>query len=121
MDRTRLITCCISSLALTLSAGPAALAQTVGANPLQLAPHHATISVANMDAESLWYQRVLRFTESSRNERGHGRLVCHLTIPGYRIDLLSQPGSARHQQASNGLEQGWLNIVFQTPSQRTNT
>ena len=91
------------------------MAQATNVNPLHLSPHHATLSVADMDAESLWYQRVLGFHETTRTQRGPNRLVCHLLVPGYRLDLITENGSTRHG-GPDGLEQGWFNIVFQTPS-----
>jgi hypothetical protein len=38
-----------------------------------------------------------------------------MTMPGNRIDLVWQMGSARHQQAKGRMEQGWLHVVFNTP------
>jgi catechol 2,3-dioxygenase-like lactoylglutathione lyase family enzyme len=91
-------------------------AQKEGVNPFHLAPHHATISVADIDKESSWCQSVLGFKETSRTQRGPGRLVSHLTIPGYRLDLLLQEGSVGHpRHGPYGLDRGWLNIVLQTP------
>jgi len=38
-------------------------------NPLKLTPHHATISVADLDKESQWYGSVLGFEKSNSFER----------------------------------------------------
>jgi len=47
-------------------------------NPLNLTPHHATISVADLDKESQWYATVLGFEKSKprlspKSARGTGR------------------------------------------------
>ena len=89
-------------------------AQTVDLNPLHLSPDHATVSVADLDKECHWYQNVLGFHESKRLRRSPERELCYLTIPGYRLDLLSQKGSIRHQVTTGALEQGWMNVVFKS-------
>jgi len=85
-----------------------------GSNPLKLTPHHATISVADLDKESQWYASVLGFEKSksfgSPDVRG-----CWMVIPGYRIDLIQQKGSSRMETHIGQLRQGWLHVVFQTP------
>jgi catechol 2,3-dioxygenase-like lactoylglutathione lyase family enzyme len=91
-------------------------AQDADANPLQLSIDHATIVVADLDKESHWYQHVLGFREDRRADRGPGRVVAYLTIPGYRLDLVQQQGSGSHAKGTGNLEQGWLNIVFKTPA-----
>ena len=87
-------------------------------NPLQLTPHHATISVADLDKEEAWYIQVLGFKESSRAKRGEDFEHATLTLgSAYRIDLSWQKGSARHTVgAPSDMEQGWRHIVFTTPS-----
>ena len=89
-------------------------AQAADLNLLRLSPDHATVSVADLDKECQWYQSVLGFHETRRTKRSPERELCYLTIPGYRLDLLSQKGSVRHQILTGGLEQGWMNIVFKT-------
>jgi catechol 2,3-dioxygenase-like lactoylglutathione lyase family enzyme len=102
------------SLALILILpGIGALAQDVNPNPLRLAPHHATASVANIDLESAWYERVLGFQELNRFHQPDMELR-NLGIPGYRIDLISQRNSARTASATGPAMQGWLHVVFST-------
>ena len=78
-------------LTLTLLASSARAAET---NPLQLSPHHATASVADLGKESDWYTRVLGFQVVARFEDDANLKVRQLGIPGYRIDLVWKKGSA---------------------------
>ena len=97
--------------------GTTALAPTsfgFESNPLKLSPHHATISVANLDKESHWYASVLGFEKSNCFDRPDAKL-CWMVIPGYRIDLVQQKGSSRRDTRIGSLKQGWLHVVFQTP------
>ena len=84
-------------------------------NPLHLSTNHVTASVANLEQEAAWYERVLGFQRSpllgGRKDFG----LYKMTMPGNRIDLVWQKGSARHLQAKGRLEQGWLHVVFNTP------
>jgi catechol-2,3-dioxygenase len=114
-----------------LSVGhPAAqsLAPTSADNPLQLAPSHFALSVADVDKEAAWYHQVLGFTEYERVPHGTDFVHCSLKIPGvYRIDLNWQKGSARHTtpgfqqpagtagKGSGNMEQGYTHVVFKTP------
>lgn len=84
----------------------------VDPNPLHLAPDHATASVADLDKESEWYEHVLGFQELSRGGQADFQ-VRHLGIPGYRIDLVWQKGSARPHGAGASV-QGWFHVVFKT-------
>src|SRR5258708_8083195 len=83
-------------------------------NPLKLTPHHATISVADLDKESQWYASVLGFEKSNpfdyRDSKG-----CSMVIPGYRVDLIQQKGSSRKDTRLGLQRQGWLPLVFPTP------
>jgi catechol 2,3-dioxygenase-like lactoylglutathione lyase family enzyme len=90
-------------------------AQTPDSNPLQLSLHHATLSVADMDKEIAWFQRVLGFQVGEQFKMGTEAEVTHMTIPGYRIDLAWRKGSVKHEKAKGDLEQGWMHIVFKTP------
>jgi catechol 2,3-dioxygenase-like lactoylglutathione lyase family enzyme len=94
---------------------PATLyAQTADSNPLHLAPHHATVSVADWAKECQWYQHVLGFHPLKPAKDQPDKKICYLGIPGYRLDVLWQKGSIRHQETTGSLEQGWLNVEFQT-------
>lgn len=83
-------------------------------NPLKLAPHHATISVADLDKESKWYASVLGFEKSNPFDSPDLK-GCWMVIPGYRVDLIQHKGSSRKDTQSGVLRQGWLHVVFQTP------
>lgn len=82
-------------------------------NPLALVPDHATASVADLDRECAWYERILGFRELGRNQSPDFE-VRHLGIPGYRIDLAWQKGSSRPAQPPGPPYQGWLHVVFRT-------
>jgi len=83
-------------------------------NPLKLTPHHATISVADLDKESQWYASVLGFEKSSPFDNADSK-GCWMVIPGYRVDLIQQKGSSRQDTRLGLQRQGWLHVVFQTP------
>ena len=83
-------------------------------NPLKLTPHHATISVADLDKESRWYASVLGFEKSNSFDNPDIK-GCWMVIPGYRVDLIQQKGSSRKDTQIGLLRQGWLHVVFQTP------
>ncbi|WP_446742800.1 VOC family protein [Silvibacterium acidisoli] len=103
---------CITLLLLSAANRPLH-AQSAPANPLGLSIHHATASVANLEKESLWYQHIFGFQRGPRLGSG-GFLSYQMTMPGTRIDLVWQKGSARHGIANDAAEQGWLHIVFNT-------
>jgi|SRR5579864_8070968 len=90
-------------------------AQTAEINPLQLSPQHATASVADLDKESAWYERVLGFKEIQRFKNGTDSELRQMGIPGYRIDLIWQKGSVRPSPGTIAPNQGWLHVVFKTP------
>jgi catechol 2,3-dioxygenase-like lactoylglutathione lyase family enzyme len=83
-------------------------------NPLKLTPHHATISVADLDKESQWYASVLGFEKSNPFDSPDAR-GCWMVIPGYRVDLIQHKGSSRKDTQIGVLRQGWLHVVFRTP------
>jgi hypothetical protein len=87
-------------------------AQTAVRNPLNLSADHATVSVSDWDKECQWYQHVLGFYEFKPAKREADKKICYLNIPGYRVDILWQKGSVRHQLTTGSLEQGWLNLEF---------
>ena len=39
-----------------------------------------------------------------------------MVVPGYRIDLIQQKGSSRKDTQMGPPRQGWLHVVFQTPT-----
>jgi len=90
-------------------------AQSNKVNPLHLSTNHFTASVADLERETDWYERVLGFRRSKllggRKDFG----LYQMTMPGNRIDLVWEQGSSRHRQSEGRLEQGWLHVVFNTP------
>jgi catechol 2,3-dioxygenase-like lactoylglutathione lyase family enzyme len=100
-----------AALAMTARASMALGAEP---NPLKLTPHHATISVADLDKESQWYAAVLGFEKSNPFDAPDSR-GCWMVIPGYRIDLIQRKGSSRQDLRIGLQRQGWLHVVFQTP------
>jgi catechol 2,3-dioxygenase-like lactoylglutathione lyase family enzyme len=81
-----------------------------------LAPHHVTISVENLDREVDWYVRVFGFKAEPRSGGNPDFLNQHVTIPGYRIDLIKYKGSARPAPVNPlYLRQGWIHIAFSVP------
>jgi catechol 2,3-dioxygenase-like lactoylglutathione lyase family enzyme len=102
-------------LAVSFPAWPQSAAPSSKVNPLDLTPNHVTASVANLSQEADWYERVLGFRRSKllggRKDFG----LYQMTMPGIRIDLVWEAGSARHTQTTGRMEQGWLHVVFNTP------
>ena len=92
-----------------------AAAQSAADNPLQLVPHHVTLSIADIDKETDWYGRALGFKVARRFPAADGSEVRQLAIDGYGIDLVYQKGSIRQRQVSGTMNQGWVHIVFATP------
>ncbi len=94
----------LALLALVLTAGEKTFAQSSKVNPLNLSTNHVTASVADLEREAAWYERVLGFHRSKllggRKDFG----LYQMTMPGIRIDLVWQQGSSRHQEAKGPLE-----------------
>jgi catechol 2,3-dioxygenase-like lactoylglutathione lyase family enzyme len=106
---------CLALLTVAFIAWETSAAQSNKSNPLHLSTNHVTASVADLEREAAWYERVLGFHRSAfmggRKDFG----LYQMTMPGNRIDLVWEMGSARHQQAKGRMEQGWLHVVFNTP------
>ena len=105
----------LALLAVAFLAWEKSAAQSNKVNPLHLSTNHVTASVADLEREAEWYERVLGFRRSKllggRKDFG----LYQMTMPGNRIDLVWEQGSSRHRQAEGRLEQGWLHFVFNTP------
>ena len=101
--------------ALAASAGVVA-EQPKELNPLKLSPHHAAVSVADLDRESQWYAQVLGLEKTFSYDNGDLK-GCFMYVPGggFRIDLMQQKGSERESKRIGLMRQGWLHVVFQTP------
>jgi catechol 2,3-dioxygenase-like lactoylglutathione lyase family enzyme len=105
----------LALLAIVFAVQDPSAAQSSKSSPPRLSMNHVTASVADLNQEAEWYERVLGF---HRSELLGGRKdfgLYKMTMAGNRIDLVWQMGSARHQQAEGRLEQGWLHVVFNTP------
>src|SRR5258708_29168939 len=83
-------------------------------NPLKLTPHHATISVADLDRENQWYASVLGFEKSNPFNSPDSK-DCWVVILGYRVDLIQQKGSSRKDTQIGLLRQGRRPVVFPAP------
>ena len=78
-----------------------------------LTADHVTLSVANIDRESQWYERVLGFKVAHSFDDNPENLVRQLRIPGYGIDLVQYKGSKRPEPSDpKFLQQGWVHIAF---------
>jgi catechol-2,3-dioxygenase len=85
-----------------------------------LAPQHITISVESLNRESEWYVDVLGFKAEPSSGGNPDFLIQHLTIPGYRIDLIKYKGSTRPAPVNPlYLRQGWIHIAFSVPDLAT--
>jgi catechol 2,3-dioxygenase-like lactoylglutathione lyase family enzyme len=90
------------------------IAQKSQAPPVTgLVPDHVTLSVANVEREAAWYERVLGFKVFSKFESDPSAIRWHLMIPGYRIDFIQYKGSTRPVPVNPSyLRQGWIHVVF---------
>ncbi len=109
----RLVT--MSSVLLALVPFGAVLAQNAGTeNPLQLSSHHASLSVADLDRQQAFYEKMLGFKMGNVRKGADGE-TRQMVIPGYAVNLTKRNGSMRHSRAEGSLEQGWIHIVLATP------
>ena len=86
-----------------------------GENPLGLSIHHVTIGVSSLDTERAFYHNILGFAVGPLRKRPHYD-VQQMLIPGFRIDMIGQPGSVRPSKTMGTDKQGWLHIALQVPS-----
>ena len=87
-----------------------------------LVPDHAAASVADIEKEAEWYERVLGFkilnkykerVLAAKKPDDPDFINWHLVIPGYRIDLVQYKGSKRPPPVDPVyLQQGWVHVVF---------
>ena len=104
----------LSTLLLGLLPCVLSAADAAGDNPLQLASHHVSLSVADLDKEQAFYEKVMGFKMGSVRKDANGE-TRQVVIPGYAINLTRSNGSVRHPRSEGNLEQGWFHIVLATP------
>jgi len=118
LSRMFWVQCGVAVSLCVLALSQAGLAQA-GRQPAPLTglvAQHITISVENIDREAEWYERVLGFKLAKPSDDNPDFLNHHLTIPGYRIDLIKFKGSSRPVPVSPlYLRQGWIHIAFSVP------
>lgn len=90
-----------------------------GINPTpQLAFHHVTVSVENVDATAQWYVEKLGFTLERQFTLNNGEVeIAWLRVPGMRLDLAQVKGSQRSAEQrtvppEHMLVQGWRHVVL---------
>lgn len=94
---------------------PAARAKDQPAPLTGLKVEHITFSVANVDREADWLEKVFDFkvAHSGSDATAASKSV---TVPGFRIDLIQYKGSSRTPISNpRYLQQGFIHIVFQIP------
>jgi catechol 2,3-dioxygenase-like lactoylglutathione lyase family enzyme len=102
------------------SASPAAADGTQARSALGLQIEHASISVANFQAEADWYVRNLGFSQPAGAEgvqtmMGGKMKAGKLFIPGFRLDLIQYEGSERPKPPSPVfMQQGFIHLAFTT-------
>lgn len=84
---------------------------------LGLQPRHATLSVADLDAETNWYIEKLGFSLPPSPPMGGGPggkiKGVQLVMPGFQMHLIQYEGSQRAKTPSPPfLAQGWMHIAF---------
>jgi catechol 2,3-dioxygenase-like lactoylglutathione lyase family enzyme len=108
---------CIASAVMVLSLGcRTAIGGILGyrdINPMQLQGEYVILSVANMDKEVTWYERMLGFREIERHVGPHSKEVKLSTGDAYDIELVWRKGSVRPKETGY-LRQGWMHVVFTT-------
>ncbi len=103
---TTVVFCADSPMPVTITGKPA------GGNELGLFVDHVTIGVADLDKQAEWYERVLGFKASPVVHRSAYDLR-QILIPGFRIDLLEQKGSARaSSKPMDNDQQGLIRVAF---------
>ena len=77
---------------------------------------HISISVANVEKEAAWYQQVLGFKYSRKDDRNPDRLLITVVLPTYRLELIQYKGSTRPAAATpNYMHQGLIHIGLEVP------
>lgn len=86
------------------------------ASILKLQINHASISVADINAESEWYIQKLGFSFRAGDKISQINPMmqgCRLVIPGFQLDLIQYKGSQRPTAPSPVfLQQGYFHLTF---------
>lgn len=94
-------------------------AQATGSAPspssLVFSYDHATLSVANLDKEVAWYERVLGLKVTDREKKSDSFEIAEMRMPAVRIDMSWRKGSARNRIPEADMDQGWAHVVFAAP------
>jgi len=93
---------------------PAAAVSNAQPGPVTgLIPDHATLSVANLDQEIAFYERVLGFKVWRKIDTDPNNIGVQMRLPNYRIDMFQYKGSKRPAPVNPlYLQQGWIHVVF---------
>jgi catechol 2,3-dioxygenase-like lactoylglutathione lyase family enzyme len=104
----------VGIISLLLASPPVYAAQS--SEPLDLKPHHITVSVADLDRAIKWYEEKLGLkTQFRRTQEDPPLSIAWMKMPGFRIDLIQYKGSSKPQVPDNHLlMQGIAHIVFST-------
>jgi catechol 2,3-dioxygenase-like lactoylglutathione lyase family enzyme len=89
-------------VASTVTAGPAE-------NPLGLKIHHVTATVQDLKRATEWYQRVLGFKPTRRENHGTLQMAV-VSIPGFDVGLVQDGQSSQAAASVSGAR--WVHVVF---------
>ena len=110
--RSMFRTAALSIAAGLLGVQPALAADPL--NPLELRPHHATATVADLDRAANWYRQMLGFRIRERGSHGDVLFV-ELVIPGFGVALIKEPAGVQAAPRTADRAPHWLHIVFSVP------
>jgi catechol 2,3-dioxygenase-like lactoylglutathione lyase family enzyme len=105
-----------SAGAMSQNAASAAPGNSNAASILNLQIHHASISVADIQAEANWYGKTFGFSFPTGGKIEHinpKMQGARLVIPGFQLDLIQFEGSKRPEKPSPVfMQQGYIHLVF---------
>ena len=78
-----------------------------------MTPIHITLSVASIDVERHWYEKVFGFKVSRTVNENPNQTLVRVVIPGFGIDLIQAKGSARSMpRTPSNQQQGYVHMAF---------
>jgi catechol 2,3-dioxygenase-like lactoylglutathione lyase family enzyme len=105
--------------AISQNPGPSAADGAKARSILNLQINHASISVADINAEADWYIRTLGFSfrPGEKIDQINPMMKgCRLVIPGFQLDLIQYKGSQRPTPSSPVFaQQGYFHLNFTVP------